>query len=81
MLSDGDGSLCISPFSPGVMRLFPGQRVQPNGTALRPIDYDALPSSGAITAGSTYAFQLLFRDAGFGAGFNVSDGVQVTFQP
>lgn len=76
----GDGLLCVSPFAPGLIRLMPGQFVTGTGQTQRLVDYDALPAMGTIVAGSTWSFQLLYRDPGFGAaGFNGSDGIRLTF--
>lgn len=35
----------------------------------------------AILSGSTWHFQAFFRDPGFGAGFDTSDGLRLVFQP
>lgn len=50
------------------------------GDAHYAINYGAVPA--AITAGSVWRFQYWYRNpAGGGAGFNLSDGLQVTFCP
>ncbi len=50
------------------------------GDANYAIDYGALP--GPISAGSLWRFQYWYRNpAGGGAGFNLSDGLAVTFCP
>lgn len=50
------------------------------GTTNYPLDFTDLPPSGPIQAGDTRFFQNWYRDplAG-GAGFNLSDGLRVTF--
>jgi hypothetical protein len=74
----GHGTLCISPYAPGINRLGPAAFVQIDGTVTRPLDMSGLP----FTAGSVWYFQLLFRDhyAG-GAVVNLSDAIAVTFVP
>lgn len=75
----GNGFLCIdSPF-----RRIGTMQASPFGDLERPIDFTRLPfASGAmaLTAGSTWNFQLWYRNvAGGGAGFNLSDGLSVCF--
>jgi len=78
----GDGFLCVSPFAPGLVRLFPGQSSDAVGDVLITVDYATQPALGVITAGSTWSFQLIYRDSGFGAaGFNATDGIRITFAP
>jgi hypothetical protein len=46
------------------------------------VDFGQLPVGGAITAGSTWNFQLWYRNpAGGGAGFNLSNGLRIQFCP
>ena len=46
------------------------------------IDYPNLPSLGQVTAGDTRFFQAWYRDpAAGGAFFNLSDGLELTFEP
>lgn len=50
------------------------------GVAMRAINYSALPPSGPIQAGDLRNFQFWYRNpAGGGAGFNLSDGLSITF--
>lgn len=79
----GDGVLCI-----GVPRARVGAAVQTNvnGSAFTILDLQSGPLStgaGAIQAGTTWHFQFWYRDpAGpLGSGFNLSDGLTVTFCP
>ena len=52
-----------------------------DGVAWIPVDYAALPAGGAISAGSTWYFQLMYRDplGPGGSGFNLTDGVRIPF--
>jgi len=78
----GDGYLCLGPGSPGILRLNPVTSTDSGGTALRLLDFPNLPPSGAIEAGSTWYFQYWFRDPWAGnAGFNLTDGLEVSFCP
>ncbi|MEZ5973961.1 MAG: hypothetical protein R3E96_03695 [Planctomycetota bacterium] len=62
-----------------------GRLVNAAGTSLAGVGYDVpavlpLPGSPAITAGSTWHFQLWYRDSGAGAGHsNLSNGLSVGF--
>lgn len=77
-----DGYLCVSPFSPGLVRLDPGLFTDAAGHAQRALDFQALPALGEITPGSTWRFQFWFRDwTTGGAGSNLSDGLEVAFCP
>lgn len=51
------------------------------GVAVQAIDYNASnPLGGAITAGTTWNFQLFYRDA-VAQNVNASDGLSITFTP
>jgi hypothetical protein len=77
----GDGWLCISPFSPGLVRLPPTTVIAADGTAQYALDFGQL-TKAPITAGSTWHFQFWFRDPAAGQfGANLSDGVRATFVP
>lgn len=81
----GDGFRCVSAGGAGIFRFNPAQLTSIFGDALRAIDYNAPPANagaGQLTAGSTWNFQFWFRDvpAG-GTGFNLSDGLSITFCP
>ena len=77
-----DGFLCISPFTPGLFRLYPAVRIDPAGHGERPLDFGALHGLGQITAGSTWRFQFWFRDwAAGGTGSNLSNGLRADFCP
>jgi len=75
----GEGHLCIGG---GVYRL-PVVLSDLLGIAIWELDVTAPPhESGRIEAGATWRFQHWYRDpAGGGAGFNLSDGLEVTFCP
>lgn len=81
----GNGFRCVSGGGAGIFRLAPAQQTNLFGDALRFVNYNAAPANagaGQLTSGSTWNFQFWFRDvpAG-GAGFNLSDGLEVTFCP
>jgi hypothetical protein len=78
-----------SPFGEGV-RCVGGQifRFSPTlasgtGVAAKPLDYANPPNpQGKIEANSTWSFQYWYRDPqGGGTGFNLTDGLEVTFCP
>ena len=77
----GSGYLCISPFSPGLVRLPPLADIDATGRAQRQLDFNALPPAGQILPGSTWHFQFWFRDATVGTGTNLSDALRLTFCP
>ena len=81
----GNGSLCIAGGGSGLFRLAPALLTDAAGHADRWVDFGAPPASGGageLAAGSTWFFQYWYRDpAGGGAGFNLSDGLQVGFCP
>ena len=77
----GDGFLCLS-LPAGVVRLWPPTTINGAGQASRQLDYTQLPAQGQITNGSTWNFQLYYRDPAAGmSGFNLTAGVEVTFAP
>jgi hypothetical protein len=78
----GNGTLCISPFYPGLFRLDPAVAIDAAGHAELELDFAALHPAGQIAAGSSWNFQFWFRDpfAG-GAGTNLTDAQRVSFCP
>ena len=75
----GNGLRCVGNASNQIVRLKP--HVASGNVLSDSIDFGMLPASGPILAGSTWNFQAWFRDtAAGGADFDLSDGVQVTFQ-
>lgn len=80
----GDGTLCVGGGATGHLRLYPPLAIPAGGSASRFIDFTTSPAGpgflGAIDPGSTWHFQFWYRDplAG-GAGFNLSQGMRVTF--
>ena len=83
MVPRGDGFGCVGgPLFrvPGLVRI--GASF---GLAAKHIDFDRPPASagaGAITTGSTWNFQFWYRDpASPSADFNLTNGVEVTFEP
>jgi hypothetical protein len=73
----GNGYRCVNGT---VYRLNPAMSATPAGTSSRAVDLASQPAAGVITGGSTWNFQCWYRNvlAG-GAGFNLSDGIRVTF--
>jgi len=75
----GNGTLCISPFAPGITKM--GVRPLSSNTVTF-----SMPDSPAAftqcTPGSTWYFQFWYRDpAAGGSRFNLSNGLQVSFAP
>jgi hypothetical protein len=80
----GDGFRCIGLTTPGsIVRLFPFAVADPGGHMSFAVDNTMPPSMlGQIDAGETWKFQAWFRDPGaMGSGFNLSDGLSLTFLP
>jgi subtilisin family serine protease len=78
----GNGNLCLGASLGPIIRL----DVRPTdllGVAVLAYDNTAPPHpSGQVAAGETWNFQFVFRDLGAGgAGFNLTDGLSVTFCP
>jgi hypothetical protein len=74
----GDGSLCIAP---PLARISPAVAAGLTGTAALPLELTQPPLAGKVVPGSTWNFQLLFRDkAGGPAGFNLTDALSIDFQ-
>jgi hypothetical protein len=78
----GDGVVCVGG---GFYRLNPPGVIDGLGNYVRIINFPDPPTgsgSGEITPGSTWNFQFWYRDPlGGPAGFNFSDGLEVTFCP
>ncbi len=74
----GDGNLCVT----GRTHRFAVTRTDSYGIAWQDFGYPPSPITGsAITPGTTWYFQYMFQDPGFGThGFNLSDALEVTFQ-
>jgi len=81
----GDGILCVAAGGLGLFRLSPAQLTDGAGQASFWLDFTKPPANGGdgqITPGSTWNFQFWYRDpAAGGSGFNLSDGLAVTFCP
>lgn len=79
----GNGFSCVAPGGTGVFRLTPAFQTDAGGSALRQVDFQSAPAGvgpGSITPGSTWFFQAWYRDPNAGgAGFNLSDGLEVGF--
>jgi len=75
----GDGVRCVFG---GVFRLRPAVTTDSMGDASYALDFGNLPPGGDIVPGSIWNFQFWYRDPAFGgAGFNLSDALEVTFCP
>ena len=71
----GSGFSCVG----GTIYRFPLQPVQANGVFFQAVDASGPAKlGGAVTAGSTWNFQVLYRDDG---STNTTDGLSVTFMP
>lgn len=74
----GNGTLCAA----GGIRRFSPTLSNASGVFTRAVDLTNLPGGVVVEAGQTKRFQHWYRDtAGGGAGFNLSDGLAVTFCP
>ena len=72
----GNGFRCVG----GAVSRFPVQQTNEFGDMSRLMNLNAMPQ--LVTSGSTWRFQFWYRDnAGGGAGYNLSDGLAVTFCP
>jgi hypothetical protein len=75
----GDGTLCVSGerYTPGAFH------TAGTGSALQKLDFTGAPSQGGvITAGSTWYFQVWYRDTqSAGAQVNTTNAVKLSFQP
>lgn len=79
----GDGFLCVSG---GAHRLNPPSAASSQGELERALDFGAPPMArgpGAVLPGSTWRFQLWYRDptGPGGTGFNLSDALAIRFCP
>jgi len=81
----GDGFLCLDPDPIGVFRLSPPVMTDGGGGAVRLLDLTEPPANGGdghIGPSSEWHFQFWYRDpAAGGSGFNLSNGLSVTFCP
>ena len=83
----GDGVLCVAPGALGLHRLGPPAPFDASGNFSRALDLDAPPAGGGglgtIQAGSSWYFQLWYRDpfGPGGTGFNLSNGLAVSYCP
>jgi len=77
-----NGTLCVSPYAPGLLRVPAMVAIDPVGTARCPLDFQSLPPNHPITGGSTWYFQFWYRDhpAG-GSSANLTNGARVPFCP
>jgi hypothetical protein len=77
----GDGLRCVGGAGGTVVRIFPFVSANGAGVMSTTID-NTNPANAQITAGATLNFQSWFRDpAANMAGFNLSNGLSITFTP
>lgn len=77
----GHGFRCVGGPAGSVVRVFPFATTAPSGDVATQLD-NTLPAHSQVSAGATLNFQCWLRDpAAGGAGFNLSDAVEVTFAP
>lgn len=70
----GNGFRCVG----GAVSRFPVQQTNEFGDAVRTLNLNNMPQP--VTVGSTWRFQFWYRDVlGGGSGYNLSDGLAVTF--
>lgn len=79
----GDGFRCVGG---SIFRLRPAQSTGAGGVVARLVDFTQPPAGsgpGLIAPGSTWNFQLYYRDVGgpLGTGFNLSNALSVGFCP
>ena len=78
----GDGFRCVGGH---IFRLEPPLFADGRGAASRAVDLTQPPANagpGGVLPGSTWNFQTYYRDtASSGAGFNLTNGVEVVFGP
>ena len=80
----GDGFRCVGAGVQGSYRLLPIQQANAFGEVIQALDFPLLGGGpGAISPGESWNFQLWYRDAmgPGGNGFNLTDGLTVTFCP
>ncbi len=77
----GDGLLCVSPFSGGLVRIETVRAAASGVAETAGIHGPPFPGS-EIVVGTSWTFQLLYRDVlGGPAGFNSTDALRGTFVP
>jgi hypothetical protein len=76
----GNGYLCIDPYTPGLFRMSGALQPNASGVCSCLLDFGGLSPAGAITPGSTWTFQYVYRDVPSGSGvFTLTDAIDVTF--
>jgi hypothetical protein len=77
----GDGNRCIGGSAGSIVRVFPFAQADGSGNLQLAFDNTG-PSHVQVVPGATLNFQAWFRDPAAGmTGFNLSDGLEVTFTP
>ena len=83
----GNGRLCVAPGAASGLYRFPARSSGSSGSILETglVAYSAaqFDAGGQLTPGSTWVFQVLYRDTGgpCGATFNGTDALAITFGP
>jgi hypothetical protein len=80
----GEGLLCVQSGGSGLHRLNPVTNANGAGLAEYVTDYNAVPmnaGAGLVQSGATWTFQYWYRDPFTASGFNLSDGLSITFCP
>ncbi len=79
----GNGNLCLGATTLGLIVRLPARPVDLLGIATFAYDNTAPPiPQGQVSAGETWNFQFLYRDlSAGGAGFNLTNGLSLTFCP
>jgi hypothetical protein len=73
----GNGWLCVS----GPIQRLPVAPTNGTGSVSYLVDNQGPQVGGAFVSGSIWKFQYWYRDQTVGLGFNLTDGLSVTFQP
>ncbi len=77
----GDGLRCVGGPAGSVVRIFPFAVADVAGTMSATID-STLPAHSQLAAAMPHGFQAWFRDPAAGmSGFNLSNGLEITFAP
>ncbi len=78
-VAHGDGRLCLSPLG-STLRRGPVAPTSADGSTRTDFDFQSPGLGSGFTAGTTWHFQILFRDTG-PSGFSGTDSVYLTFEP
>jgi len=76
----GDGYLCVGGGTLGIQAIGSTFLLDVDGAAIVPVDMTSKPLK-PWAPGTTWTIQVAFTDPGGGAGFNLTDAMQVTLTP